>query len=66
METPRHMALQLIQDLSNGNYKGTLGASKSKLAPVWKITISRLELCEAVLACRLRNFIEGEMDLKIQ
>lgn len=39
-----------------------LVASKSKLAPLRQVTVSRIKLCGTVLACRLRRFIEEEME----
>lgn len=48
--------------LSDGTNSSTLLASKSKLAPSRQITVPRLELCAALLSCRLRKFIEEEMD----
>ncbi|KAK4316629.1 hypothetical protein Pmani_012229 [Petrolisthes manimaculis] len=47
---------------SDGTNSSSLIASKSKLAPTRQITVPRLELCAALLACRLRKFIEEEME----
>ena len=48
--------------LWDGNNKCSLIAAKSKLAPVRQLIVPRLELCAALLACRLRKFIEEEME----
>nr|XP_027213054.1 uncharacterized protein LOC113806132 [Penaeus vannamei] len=48
--------------LSDGSFISHLIASKCKLAPIRQMTIPRIELCSAVLACRLRAFIVQEMD----
>ena len=48
--------------LLDGSIECALVASKSKLAPLRQVTVPRLELCGAVLACRLRQFIEEEME----
>lgn len=37
-------------------------AAKNRIAPTRQLTIPRLELCAAILACRLREFIEKEME----
>lgn len=50
-----------LQD--NGVSCGLL-AAKNRIAPTRQLTIPRLELCAAVLACRLREFIEKEMEWK--
>ncbi|XP_045115478.1 uncharacterized protein LOC123507035 [Portunus trituberculatus] len=48
--------------LMDGSIECTLVASKSKLAPLRKVTVPRLELCGTLLSCRLRQFIEEEME----
>lgn len=48
--------------LVDGTNSSSLIASKSKLAPSRQITVPRPELCAAILACRLRKFIEEEME----
>lgn len=48
--------------LMDGSIKCALFASKSKLAPLRQVTVPRLELCGAVMACRLRRLIEEEME----
>lgn len=48
--------------LMDGSTECALVTSKSKLAPLRQVTIPRIELCGAVLACRLRQFIEEEME----
>ena len=48
-------------ELSDGSYNCVLLASRSKLASLKQITVPRLEVCGAILAYRLRNFIENEI-----
>ena len=48
--------------LSTGKYEARLIAAKHRIAPARQLTIPRLELCAAVLGCRLRETIEREME----
>ena len=41
-----------------------LVAARNRIAPLREITIPRMELCGAVLSCRLRECIEREFNLK--
>lgn len=52
--------------LTNGCYHARLIMAKNRIAPIKKITIPRLELCGAVLSCRLRLTLEKESDWKFQ
>lgn len=47
-------------ELSTGGYDVNILAAKNRIAPIRQITIPRMELCGAVLACRLRHCIETE------
>ncbi|XP_043208348.1 uncharacterized protein LOC122373955 isoform X1 [Amphibalanus amphitrite] len=49
-------------ELSTGKYEARLIAAKHRIAPARQLTIPRLELCAAVLGCRLRETIEREME----
>ncbi|XP_066951850.1 uncharacterized protein [Macrobrachium rosenbergii] len=40
--------------------------AKNRNAPTQQLTIPRLELCGAVLACRLRTVIEKEIDVELE
>ena len=48
--------------LSNGSFESNLVMAKNRLAPVKSMTIPRIELMGAVMACRLRATIVREMD----
>ena len=48
--------------VSSFEYKSYLIDSKNRIAPLKQLTIPRLELCGAVLASRLRENIQMEMD----
>jgi hypothetical protein len=50
--------------MPNGTFECRLIAAKNRLAPLRTITIVRIELCGAVLAKRLRAFIEKETRYK--
>ena len=52
--------------LSKEKYDAQLIAAKHRIAPVRQLTIPRLELCAAVLGCRLRETIEREMQFTYQ
>ena len=49
--------------LNDGTYRANLICAKNGLAPLKTFTIPRIELCGAVLACRMRETIVKEMDL---
>ena len=53
-------------EINDGNYCARLIAAKSRLAPLKRIDIVRLELCGAVLSKRLRFTITSELKLKWQ
>lgn len=48
--------------LGSGKYEANLIAAKGRIAPTRQLTIPRLELCGAVLACRLREVIVKEFN----
>ena len=50
--------------MSNGSYRSNLITSKSKIAPIKKLNIVRLELNAAVMATRLKAFIVKECRFK--
>ncbi|XP_043234175.1 uncharacterized protein LOC122387784 isoform X1 [Amphibalanus amphitrite] len=52
--------------LKSGQYKTCLITAKSKISPNRQLSIPRLELCGAVLACRLGQTILKEMTYKFQ
>lgn len=52
------------RELEGNRCAVSLVAAKNRVAPVHQITIPRLELCGAVLAVRLRETIEREVDWK--
>ena len=52
--------------LSTGAFKSTLIAAKSRLAPIKKITIPRLELNGALLSARLSDFISKETTIEFE
>ena len=45
---------------ADGSYEARLLTSKNRISPKRKLTVPRLELCGAVIACRLRNTIMKE------
>jgi hypothetical protein len=47
-----------------GQSHATLILGKSRLAPIKKQTIPRLELAAAVVACKLKTYIEREMEIQ--
>ena len=51
-------------ELTTGQYESHLVMAKNRIAPVKQMTIPRLELCGAILSCRLRVMIEKESDWK--
>ena len=50
--------------LQDGTYRANLVCAKNRLAPLKTMTIPRIELCGAVLTCRMRETIMKEMDFK--
>ena len=48
------------------NYETVLIAAKSKITPAKQVTIPRIELCAAVLSCRLREKIQHELDWQFE
>lgn len=52
--------------LVDGSYKCKLICSKSRLAPTRQLSIPRIELCGAVIGCRLRELIQRELDWTIE
>ena len=50
--------------LSSGGFKANLLMAKNKIAPMKQLTMPRLEMCGAVLSCRLRSTIERHCDWK--
>ena len=52
--------------LNDGSFQSLLIASKSRVAPLKTTTIVRLELSAAVLAKRIRSFIEDSFRLKFE
>ena len=50
----------------SGNYETAIIAAKSKITPARQITIPRIELCAAVLSCRLREKIQQELDWQFE
>ena len=53
-------------ETSRSKFESQLLISKSRVAPVKKLTIVRLELSAAVLATRIRSFVEQKTHSKIQ
>ena len=49
--------------LDNGNFVCRLIGAKSRVAPLKRQTIVRIELCGAVLASRLAKFLRQEMEV---
>ena len=49
-----------------GPFVSKLLIAKNRIAPTRQLTIPRLELCGAVLACRLREMIEREIDIELE
>lgn len=49
-----------------GPFVSKLLISKNRSAPTRQLTIPRLEMCGAVLACRLRTMIEKEIDIELE
>ena len=50
----------------SGGYKTFIIMAKTKMAPTKQMTIPRIELCAAVLSCRLRTRIEQELDWQFE
>ncbi|XP_068233584.1 uncharacterized protein [Palaemon carinicauda] len=51
-------------ELEFGAFESRLIVAKSRIAPSRQLSIPRLELCGAVIACRMRKAIEDEMTYK--
>ncbi|XP_066941064.1 uncharacterized protein [Macrobrachium rosenbergii] len=49
-----------------GPFVSKLLMAKNRIAPTRQLTIPRLELCGAVLACQLRTVIEKEIDIELE
>ena len=49
-------------ELDTGTFEARLIAAKHRIAPARQLTVPRLELCGAVLGCRLRETIQREMN----
>ncbi|XP_068233668.1 uncharacterized protein [Palaemon carinicauda] len=52
--------------LEGDSYVSQLILAKNRIAPTKKLTIPRLELCGAVLSCRLRDIIVKQSDWKFK
>ncbi|XP_068229330.1 uncharacterized protein [Palaemon carinicauda] len=52
--------------LEGDSYVSQLILAKNRIAPTKKLTIPRLELCAAVLSCRLRDIIVKQSDWKFK
>ena len=52
--------------LEDGTYTANLICSKSRLAPAKTLSIPRIELMGAIVACRLRNVIVKEMEIEFE
>lgn len=48
----------------DGNVSARLLTAKSKVAPIKRLKLSRLELVGAVIESRLMNFLQSTLDLK--
>ena len=46
--------------LKDGTFNSKLIAAKCRVAPIKRLTIVRLEMNAAVMATRLKSFLEGE------
>ena len=44
------------------NFESRLDIAKNRIAPIKQLSVPRLQLCGAVLATRLREILENEMD----
>ena len=53
-------------ELEDKSFKTVLVAAKNRVAPLKTLTIVRLELCAAVIAKRLAQFVEEETRFKIR
>ncbi|XP_068214788.1 uncharacterized protein [Palaemon carinicauda] len=51
-------------ELESGAFESRLIVAKSRIAPSRQLSIPRLELCGAVLVCRMRKAIEDEITYK--
>ncbi|XP_043198573.1 uncharacterized protein LOC122368576 isoform X1 [Amphibalanus amphitrite] len=51
-------------ELSDGNFEARLIVAKTRVSPVKKLTIVRIELSGAVLAARLATFLKRELQLE--
>lgn len=53
-------------ELGGNRFAVSRVAAKNRIAPIYPVTIPRLELCGAVWAVRLRETIEREVDRKLE
>ena len=53
-------------ELQNDQYEARLVAAKQRIAPARQLTMPRLELCGALLGCRLRQTIIREMKISFK
>ena len=52
--------------MDDSSYTCKLICSKNRLAPTRQLSIPRIELCGAVIGCRLREFVRQELDWKVK
>ena len=52
--------------LDDGSYKAFLVSAKSRVGPINKISVQRMELQGALINCRLHNSIKGSLGIKFE